>query len=452
MKLLRSLNIRLRLTLWYTAVLTAILCVVSVTIYFIMRNRLESLALSKLDSGYATIEAVLKNSGGDLFDIHNLGQNNLFQLAQEGKIVYQTTAWQDEPWTENLDYESFETYGMWHSVEGPIYWLKKGIEPEYGYEIIYAQDGSSTMESIKGLALVLIVGIPIALILAILGGYFLAGRVLFPIRAITRKAREISADRLSERLPVSNPDDEIGDLATVFNETLSRLENSFRRLRQFTSDASHELRTPLTSIRSVGEVALQKTTDKKACQEAIGSMLEETERLTHLVDNLLVLARGDAEKARLNPVSFDLSDLAGEVVDELRVLSEEKHQTLTTSFQSAILTKGDKPTLRHAISNVLHNAIRYTPNGGNIAVQTIKTEKNKAIIDIMDDGPGIPVSERKKVFERFYRIGGGRSRIEGGNGLGLAIARWAVEANGGNIEFLEKDGPGTLCRISLPAE
>jgi heavy metal sensor kinase len=452
MKLLRTLNIRLRLTLWYTVVLAAILCASSITTYYIMRNRLESLALSKLDSSYATIEAILKNSGGDLFDIYNLGQNNLFQLAHEGKIVYQTTAWQDEPWTGMLDYDSFGTYGIWVSVDRPVYWLKKGIETEYGYEIIIAQDTTSTTQSIKSLALVLIVGIPCALILAVLGGYFLAGRVLLPIKAITRKAREISADRLSERLPVSNPDDEIGDLASVFNETLSRLEGSFLRLRQFTSDASHELRTPLTSIRSVGEVALQSTGETKACQEAIGSMLEETERLTHLVDSLLLLARGDAGKAKLNPVSFDLNDLAGEVVDELSVLSEEKNQTLTTSFQPSIFMNCDKPTLRHAISNVLHNAIRYTPKGGHISVQTIKTEENKAFIHIIDDGPGIPVSERKKVFERFYRIGGGRSRTEGGIGLGLAIARLAVEANGGDIQFLEKDGPGTFCRISLPAE
>lgn len=448
--ILSNLSIRLRLTLSYTFVLMVFLGAVSISTYFTMRNRLESLAISKLDTSYATVEAVLKNSRGDLFDIVNLGQSDIFQLAQNGQVVYQTSAWQNEAWTEILDYRSFEVYGFWRSKEGPIYWLKKGIEPEYGYEIIFAQDSTSTTESIKSLAIILIIGIPCALIMAVLGGYFLAGRVLLPIKAITQKAREINADRLSERLPVSNPCDEIGDLASVFNETLARLDSSFKRLRRFTSDASHELRTPLTSIRSVGEVALQGIMDKKSCQEAIGSMLEETERLTHLVDNLLLLARGDAGKANLNPFSVDLSALAGEVVDELRVLSEEKNQTLTTSFRSSIIVTADKPTLRQAVSNVLHNAIRYTHKGGHIEVQTSKIADKKGIIDIIDDGPGIPESERKKVFERFYRLDGGRSREEGGAGLGLAIARWAVEVNGGFIEFREKEGSGSLCRISFP--
>jgi heavy metal sensor kinase len=429
-----------------------ILGVMSIGTYFIMRNRLESLAISKLDSSYAIVEAILRNSRGDLYDIYNLGQSDIFQLAQNGQVVYQTSAWQNKTWTEMLDYGSFEKYGLWRSKEGPIYWLKKGKEPEYSFEIIFAQDSTSTTESIKSLAIILIIGIPCALILAVLGGYFLAGRVLLPIKAITRKAREINADRLSERLPVSNPFDELGDLASVFNETLARLDSSFKRLRRFTSDASHELRTPLTSIRSVGEVALQGIMDKQSCQEAIGSMLEETERLTHLVDNLLLLARGDAGKANLNPFTMDLSALAGEVVDELQVLAEEKNLTLTTSFTSSIFVTADKPTLRQAVSNVLHNAIRYTQKGGHIVVQISKITDKKGIIDISDNGPGIPEPERKKVFERFYRLDGGRSREEGGSGLGLAIARWAVEVNGGVIEFLEKEGSGSLCRISFPVE
>ena len=151
----------------------------------------------------------------------------------------------------------------------------------------------------KSLAAILMAGIPVAFFLSLIGGFFLAERALSPVKAITRKAKQITAESLSERLPVQNPHDEIGHLTAVFNETLARLENSFEQLRRFTADASHELRTPLTSIRSVGEVALQKPMDKKSSQEAIGSMLEETERLTRLVDNLLILARGDAKKAKI---------------------------------------------------------------------------------------------------------------------------------------------------------
>lgn len=449
--ILGNLSIRLRLTLWHTVVLMAILSVVSFGTYFFMRNRLESMAWSKLDSGYATVEAVIKNSGGDLIDVYHLGQSSIFQLARDGRVVYQTLAWQDRLGKGTLKSESFDVYGLLHLTEGSIYWLKKGIEPEYGYEVIFAQDATSTTESIKSLAVILIVGIPCALILAILGGYFLAGRALSPVKAVTRKAREITAERLSERLPVLNPRDEIGRLASVFNDTLARLDSSFQHLRRFTSDASHELRTPLTSIRSVGEVALQGSMDRKSCQETIGSMLEETERLTQLVDSLLTLARGDAGKAELTPRSLDLSVLVGEVVDELRILAEEKNQALSMSFQPSVMVTADKATIRQAVSNVLHNAIMYTQKGGHIEVQTAKTEDKKAIIDIIDDGPGIPEPERTKVFERFYRVNRGRSRSEGGAGLGLAIARWAVEANGGVIAFREKESAGILCRITLPA-
>jgi len=179
-------------------------------------------------------------------------------------------------------------------------------------------------------------------------------------------------------------------------------------------------------------------------------MLEETERLTQLVDSLLTLARGDAGKANLAPHLLDLNALVGEVVEDLRILSEEKNQTLSTSFRSSVMVTADEPTLRQAVSNVLHNAIVYTPKGGHIEVHTAKAEDGNAVIDIIDDGPGIPESERTKVFDRFYRVKGARSREEGGVGLGLAIAQWAVKANAGAIAFLDREGPGALCRITLP--
>jgi heavy metal sensor kinase len=416
-----------------------------------MRNRLESEAQSRLENGFSTVATVIKNSGGDLSDVYHLGQESLFQLSQDGRLVYQTLTWQDRLWSGASKDKRFDESGSWKSPEGSLFWLKKGTETASGFEIIFAQDVTSMMEYVRGLAVIFLAGIPFALILAVLSGYFLAGRALSPVKAITRKANEINAESLSERLPVLNPNDEIGSLASVFNDTLSRLDISFQQLRRFTSDASHELRTPLTSIRSVGEVALQGSKDKKSCQEAIGSMLEETERLTHLVDNLLTLARGDAGKTNLIPKAKDLSVLVGEVVEELRVLSEEKSQTLSSDSLPSIMVTADEATLRRAVSNVLHNAIEHTQKKGHVEVITAKTEDGNAIIDIIDDGPGIPEAERTKVFERFYRFDGARSRKTGGVGLGLAIARWAVEANGGLIEFCDKQGAGTHCRITLPA-
>jgi len=446
----RNLSIRLRLVLWNAFVVLLILGVVFVGIYFFMRARLDSLVQSKVDIGYKTIEDVIKNSGGDICDFYHLGQEIMFQVSKKGKPVYQTEAWTEATWPAKISIEKLDPYGRLQTGDNRFIELKRGLVPEYDFEILYAFDASDTSEGIKSLVLILITGIPAALLLALLGGYFLAGRALFPVQTLTRKAQDISAENLSDRLPIKNPHDEIGHLAAVFNDTLGRLENSFEQLRRFTSDASHELRTPLTSIRSVGEVALKKSTDLRSYQDAIGSMLEETERLTNLVDNLLVLARGDARKTKLDPSLVDLGMLVHEVVEELCVLAEEKNQTLSTSIEKKMEVKVDKETMRLAVSNILHNAIRYTQEGGKIEVRMEKNENGKVTIDILDNGLGIPEAERKKVFERFYRVDKARSRAQGGAGLGLAIARWAVEINGGTIALLDRDTRGTTCRITLP--
>ena len=447
---LKRTSIRFRLILWNSAVLMIILSIVSLGIYFLMKNRLEIMEKSRLDTGYGTVEAVIRNARGDIMDLYHLGQKLLFRVTREGHLAYQTQAWHETEWTKRLEARPFGTYGTLQTAEGSHYWIRKGTIPEYNFNLIYAHDATDAAKSIHSLILILIAGLPGAVILAVVGGYFLAGRALSPVKAITQKAKEITAERLSERLPIPNPKDEIGNLASVFNETLSRLDGSFERLRRFTADASHELRTPLTSIRSVGEVALQRPMDEGSYREAIGSMLEETQRLTRLVDNLLILARGETGKAKLDPRPTNLSTLVGTVVDELRILAEDKQQTLSTLFSSPLAVNVDGATLRLAVSNVLHNAIIYTQKGGHIEVITARTEDRKATIDIIDDGPGIPEAERDKVFERFHRVDKARPRVEGGAGLGLAIARWAVEANDGVIFFLDKERPGTLCRITLP--
>lgn len=447
---LKKPSIRVQLVLWNAVVLLLILGSVFFGTYIFMQNKLESMAQSKLNDGFQTVEDVVRNSNGDICDFFHLGQDILFLVLKKGKPVYQTEAWTEAGWTAMVKKEQIDPFGIWKTGDNRVFRLKKAEVPEYSFEILYALDATDTSESKKSLAAILVAGIPVALLLAIIGGFFLAGRALSPVMAITRKAQQITAESLSERLPVQNPHDEIGHLTAVFNETLARLENSFEQLRRFTADASHELRTPLTSIRSVGEVALQKPMDKESSQEAIGSMLEETGRLTRLVDNLLILARGDAGKANLVMRSLDINALVKDVVEELRVLAEEKDQTLSASFRASVSTVSDEQTLRLAVSNILHNAIQYTPNGGDVQVLTAKAENGSAVIDIIDNGPGIPENERDKVFERFYRIDKARSRSEGGAGLGLAIARWAVEVSGGAISFMDKNEKGTFCRIMLP--
>jgi heavy metal sensor kinase len=264
------------------------------------------------------------------------------------------------------------------------------------------------------------------------------------------KAREITAESLAQRLPVDNPDDEFGRLATVFNDTLSRLQDAFERLRRFTADASHELRTPLTAMRSVGEVALRDTLDAGAYRDVIGSMLEEVDVLTRLVESLLTLTRADSGKLQPAPETLDLGALAGNVIDQLRVLADDKQQDLTLLAPVPVKVLADAALVRHALMNLIHNAIKYTPNSGAISVDVNAKNSGEAVIEVRDTGPGIPAAHRERIFDRFYRVDAGRSRADGGVGLGLAIARWAVEANGGHIEVTSNPVRGSLFRIVLP--
>jgi len=296
--------------------------------------------------------------------------------------------------------------------------------------------------------LVLVLGFPVIVGLAGVGGYFLARRALRPIDHLGAEARRISADRLHERLSVPNQHDEIGRLAAVINEMLARLGTSFDQLRRFTADASHELRTPLTVIRSIGEMGLRETRTAAEYKDSIGSMLEEVDRLTRLVDTLLRLSRGDAGTVQLSRETVDLGQLAREVVSSLMILAEERQQRVDFDAAGTIGVIADRLVLRDAIANLLDNAIKYSPTQSTIEVR-VRANGGDASVSVADQGPGIPAEHRERIFDRFYRVDESRSRDMGGSGLGLAIARWAVEANGGHIS-VESEGRGSVFRVVLP--
>ena len=246
-----------------------------------------------------------------------------------------------------------------------------------------------------------------------------------------------------------NPHDELGQLATVFNATLARLENSFAELRRFTADASHELRTPLTALRAVGEAALRPDAgDPKSLREALSSMLEETRRLSDLVDALLLLARADTSGVSPSLEQVDFTGLVNEVRETLLVLAEEKDQQIETTAEK-VTVRADPELLRLALLNLLHNAIRYSAEGLMISLRVRRQEAN-AVAEVIDQGPGIAPEHQQKIFERFYRVDKARSRASGGAGLGLAIARWAIERQGGHIELESQPGRGSLFRIVMP--
>src|SRR6266478_6147595 len=240
------------------------------------------------------------------------------------------------------------------------------------------------------------------------------------------EARRITSESLSKRLPNPNPSDELGRLATVFNDTLARLEASFAELQRFTADASHELRSPLTALRAVGEVALRDGNDPAALRETIGSMLEEAQRLTDLVDALLTLARMDATKADAAREEVNIAALLDEVRDQFEVLANEKRQTIAVTSDDNLTVQADRTLLHLALVNLVHNAIQHGPADSKISITGVRSAR-KIDISVKDNGPGIPGEYHEKVFERFFRIDKARSRARGGAGLGLAIAKQSVE-------------------------
>jgi heavy metal sensor kinase len=298
---------------------------------------------------------------------------------------------------------------------------------------------------------VLAIAVPISIIGT--GGlaYGLARKALAPVKELDRSTQEITADRLDRRLSVSNPTDELGRLAQTINEMIGRLERSFAEIRRFTADASHEIRTPLTAIRTETEVALRKPLSDSDCQALLGSVLEECDRLTRLTDQLLTLARQDAGVTRPALEDVDLALLVKDVTETLHPLAESKGLQLVFHADGPAKVSGDNYGLRQVFFNVLDNAIKYTPSGGNIDVRLNRSDA-QAVVTIKDTGIGIAPEHLPHVFDRFYRVDKARSRAEGGTGLGLSIARGTVLAHGGRIELTSAPGQGTTCTITLPTQ
>lgn len=304
---------------------------------------------------------------------------------------------------------------------------------------------------LRALVLILAVLATLAVVGAALAGYLISARALAPLSRMAERARTISADRLSERLPVENPADELGQLATVFNDTFARLEASFERLKRFSADASHQLRTPLTAIRSVGEVGLREAKAPNEYQEIIGSMLEEADRLASLVDALLMLSRWESGRAPRTPATIDLGEVARAVASQLAVLAEERRIAMDVDVTAPSRVSADAVMLRSAVMNVVDNAIRFTPEGRRVRVWTRSDETLHCLV-VDDEGPGIPEDQRARVLERFYHVEGAavEKGTRPGAGLGLAIADWALRANHGRIAIEANDAGGARVVLCLP--
>ncbi|MGA2532427.1 MAG: ATP-binding protein [Candidatus Aminicenantales bacterium] len=441
---LRPSSVRLRLTLWYSLILAGIVLAFSLAVFFFVRAGLYRQLDQQLESDFKAVFQDFSEDPNETPDIEAENSVKTFQIVKSGNLVYQTPAYQKSglPLVTLIPPAAVRTF---RSLSGGWYLLKTG-QAGPGLLLTAAVDEGPLRSTLRTLEVILLLGLLVALALAAFGGFATAGRLLKPVAVITRKAEKISAESLSARLPVENPRDEFGRLAGVVNVMLARLEDSFERLKRFTADASHELRTPLTVIRSVGEVALEENLDAGAYRDRIGSMLEEVDRLTRLVDSLLVLTRADSGHISLGRKETDVVRLVRRAAEDMRALAEEKDQKLSLALEGPAVLRVDEGTLRLALVNLLDNAIKYTPRCGTVTVGA-KTRGDEFLIEVTDTGPGIPAELRDRVFDRFYRVDQDRSGPAGGAGLGLSIARWAVEANGGRIELESPEKQGSTFRL-----
>lgn len=464
MMVIRPRNVRTRLTLWYVGILGGVLVFyaagTSTFLFFNLRHELDRSIIQDLE----TIEGLFRfDAGGALRfdDAHQDGidsdhgvERYVEVVSRNGSPLYRNRRLGGNT-LGGAPAADEERHDYWHqSMSLPDGTPVRVVSHPHRIAdqptiIRVAHSEQRLGHEFREMLSVLLLGLPIGLAIAGLGGYAMARRALAPLDAMSRRARQITAERLSRRLPVENPEDELGQLALVFNETLARLERSFERLRRFTADASHELRTPLTAIRSVGEVGLQREGDAAYYRDIVGNMLEEVNRLTRLVDSLLTISRADAGDIQLHPTDVRLLGLARESVALLEILAEEKGQRLIVEGDDTIVVRADRLILRQALVNLIDNAVKYSPVSGRIDIR-VRSGTRQAIVEVQDSGPGIAPEHRSRIFERFYRVDKARSHQAGGAGLGLALAKWAAEVHGGQIEVESGAGRGSVFRIRLP--
>jgi heavy metal sensor kinase len=454
----RPAGVRVRLTMWYAGAMVVVLAIYAGCLLWFVNTGASRSLDNRLrgDFRWAAEMAEQKPDGSLSWFEGATGDDEdapwLQVWSEEGALVYRTAVAERQPLAESA---VLARRADNHIVAVPTatvpYRVLSGRSKIAARPVVLqvARSEAGMRRTIRDLIITLILSLPVAVAAAGIGGYSLARRALRPVDQIAERAHTITADRLAERLPVGNPHDELGRLAAVINEMLARLQSSFEQMRRFTADVSHELRTPLTAIRSVGEVALRDRRDEASYRTTIGSMLEEVDRLSVLVDRLLTLSRAEAGLMKSSVEVIDLYALADEVVTHLGVLAEEKHQSLTIDRTGAGRGVGDRLVLRQALINLVDNAIKYTPQGGRIRIR-ISDAAGGPALDVIDSGPGVAPETATRIFDRFDR-GQESERGEDGSGLGLAIAKWAVEVSGGRLSLESAEAHGSTFRIALPA-
>ena len=302
---------------------------------------------------------------------------------------------------------------------------------------------------LHGLLVTFAVYMPFIISLAVVSGYWLMRRSLQPVDEITKRAEGITSTNLSERLPVIRSGDELERLSVSLNRMIERLDQAFQHINRFSADASHELRTPLTILQLELEGIAQSHRLNPSLTDQIGSALEETHRMSHIVENLLAISRLDAGEVKMDKTRLDLGQLAASTAEQMRLLAEEKLILFRSNVATNIYVEGDRSRLQQVIVNLVANAIKYTQEGGEVEVN-VREDRGTAVLEVSDNGAGISAQALPHVFERFYRADKARSRNSGGAGLGLAIVKAICTAHGAEIKVSSEEGQGSRFTVELP--
>ncbi|RSL18976.1 signal transduction histidine kinase [Edaphobacter aggregans] len=471
MKRLRPKSVRTRLTLWYVGVLASILAIYIVVVCIFQYTILRTQIYHDMVQDMETVEGLLYFDGQEVLrlrqDYYSHPQSHLLvdRLMEvrelTGNVLYRSDTLnsmplgsvapgKDEGATSFDDRTERLADGTWvliishrHPVAGRILLIR------LGYSL------SPLASRLEKFLLSLLLALPPALALAGFAGYRIACRALAPLESMASRAEKITANNLSGRLQIEDEHDELGRMAAVINSLLSRLERSFLQLQRFTADAAHELKTPLASIRVVGEASLRSGQSQEAYRDAVSSMLEETSRLNQTVEGLLMISKAEAGEIQLTVTSFSLRELVEEIIDLLDVVTEERDIAIVqrNPEESETHVTADRTLLRACVLNVLHNAVKFSPANSIIvcSYQPVARNTQRFLrLSILDQGPGIAAIDQNRVFERFFRGGEARSSRGEGVGLGLAIAKLAIETTHGCIYFDAAQSIGALCHIEVP--
>ena len=456
-------SVRTRLTLWYGGVLALSLIAFAFLIYYAAAAIFHERQDESLLSTALTVASAYVEEFAEVHSVAEAGQVVLGELTFPNRYVQLTDVeGRAIASSRNLSgtvisipspalSEARQRGSAFATVNGlRVTVVPLSSDKQLGFATV-AEPLSVIDEGLRRLRRDFLGGVPVVLLLASAGGYFLARKSLSPIASMNRQTQRISAESLSSRLDVANPRDELGRLATTINDLLTRLENSFQERQRFIADASHELRTPLSVLRGETEVALGKPRTVDEYQESLSLIKDEAERLSRIVEDLFLLARQPIEATATSiREPMTLNNAVRDCARAAEVLAKQKGIRLKTQNHiEPIVINGDEELIKRMILNLLDNAVKYTPERGEISVALVRKNGNVEIV-VRDTGIGIPQSAQQQVFDRFYRVDKTRSRELGGAGLGLSIVAWIVAAHGGKIGIDSTPGVGSTFTVELP--